>query len=160
MNRSASRCAGRNTNPYLRFRSWRLKRQQGDVSWGQRLRHLASPILKEDGRMEGTDDAIGQAIVFVNVPVSGYFRYRDQFLSAPVPATAPQPWHETARYPFILQFSYKSREDKLSDASLRNAHSNWWVKILNVLLSKKPNRWAQNQPPTVVGRMRIPWQPV
>jgi len=61
---------------------------------------------------------------------------------------------------FILQFSYKSREDKLSDASLRNAHSNWWVKILNVLLSKKPNRWAQNQPPTVVGRMRIPWQPV
>src|SRR5712692_1706133 len=86
--------------------------------------------------MEAPESAIGQAIVFANVPVRGFFKYRDRLLLLPVPPTAPQAWPGAAMYPFILQFSYPRSENQMMAARQRNANADRWVKILNVLLNK------------------------
>ena len=49
---------------------------------------------------------IGREILFAHLPVTGYFRYKDEFQILPVPNHAPQPPFSWADYPFLLEFRF------------------------------------------------------
>src|ERR1017187_7864237 len=49
---------------------------------------------------------IGNLVLFAPLPVTGAFRYREDFQILPVPDEAPRPTYLAADHPFLLQFSY------------------------------------------------------
>ncbi len=55
--------------------------------------------------------AIGQAVLFSGLPMSGYFRYRDRFQLLPIPPDAPRPRFALAHHPLLLQYRFPSSPD-------------------------------------------------
>jgi hypothetical protein len=58
-----------------------------------------------------TSYKIRKRILFVSVPVEGWFRYRDKFQILPMPANAPKPTYLMGAHPFILEFRYPNSPD-------------------------------------------------
>jgi len=52
-------------------------------------------------------DVIACATLFSDIPVDGWFRYRDRFQIAPVPSDAPRGAGLFGANPFIIQFTYR-----------------------------------------------------
>ena len=49
---------------------------------------------------------VGAEILFANLPVTGWFRYRDAFQLLPVPPQAPRPPFLMGEHPFLLEFRF------------------------------------------------------
>ncbi len=60
-----------------------------------------------------TEAAIGQTVLFSNLPMSGYFRYRDVFQLVPIPPDAPRPRFALAQQPLLLQYRFPSSPDMM-----------------------------------------------
>ena len=50
--------------------------------------------------------AVGREIIFTYQPVTGHFRYRDEFQILPVPQDAPRPPHRGGPHPSVLEVSF------------------------------------------------------
>jgi hypothetical protein len=63
--------------------------------------------------LQPAEAAIGQAVLFSGLPMSGYFRYRDVFQLVPVPPEAPKPPFTMAQHPLLLQFRFPGTPDAM-----------------------------------------------
>jgi hypothetical protein len=91
---------------------------------------LAGPALNEDQLTEikrrivtdlRTVEAlrVGNWVLFAPIPVTGVFRYLDDFQILPVPEKAPRPNYLLADHPFLLQFKYIGSQHPFVDSRRR-----------------------------------------
>jgi hypothetical protein len=85
---------------------------------------FAGPLLTESDLAELQDRVerevlvpgtprIGNWLLFAAVPVTGFFRFRDDFQILPVPKNAPRPPFLMADHPFLLQFRFRGSENSM-----------------------------------------------
>jgi len=64
---------------------------------------------------------IGNWVLFSPIPVTGAFRYREEFQLLPVPKGSPRPTYLAADHPFLLQFKHAGSANPWVDQRRRIA---------------------------------------
>jgi hypothetical protein len=84
--------------------------------------------------LDSVEPAIGQIVLFSDLPMSGYFRYRDLFQLLPVPPDAPQPRFGLGQHPLLLQYLFRGSPDTVIKI-LRSAHVGRELELLCTTLA-------------------------
>lgn len=77
---------------------------------------------------------IASMILFSNVPVEGYWRYRDKLVICRAPDKAPRPTALTGKHPLMLELSYSGADDGFTNNMRRERASQKWALMLTLLV--------------------------
>lgn len=93
------------------------------------LRNTHEAIITNHG------NAIGRAILFSPVPVTCWYRYKNELQILPLGNSSEYgPTIGHGSYPFVLEFSYPSSSNNILDSNRRQSSQRELLQILNLLL--------------------------
>jgi len=95
--------------------------------------HLVKPGPKKTGRR----------YLFMDRPVTGFFRYDDLFQVQPVPKWAPHPPAGTVHqgcYPFIFEFRFEGSADHMVNTMRASATERPFIAVFNALIDLSVSR--------------------